>query len=242
MGRYSMRLAAPFADFCGVEVGQLALDVGCGPGALTGELVRRLGVAGVVAVDPSVSFVDAASARHPDVEVHVGSAEGLPFDDDRFDVVAAQLVVHFMADPVAGLREMTRVARRGGVVAACVWDHEGGGGPLEAFWAVVREFDPGAPDESERAGTREGHLGELMAEAGLVDVEDGVLTVSVAHDGFDDWWEPFTLGVGPAGAYVSGLDDDARERLRTRCRATLPTGPFDVVATAWTARGRAERR
>jgi hypothetical protein len=147
-----------------------------------------------------------------------------------------------MADPVAGLREMARVARPGGVVGACVWDHEGGGGPLETFWTAARALDHGVADESERAGTREGHLAELMVEAGLVDVHDGALTVSVAHRGFDEWWEPFTLGVGPAGAYVAGLDPDAREQLRTRCQSTLPTGSFDVVATAWAARGRAERR
>jgi len=241
MGVYSTRLSGPFAEFCGVVPGQRALDVGCGPGALTGELVRLLGAASVVAVDPSPSFVEAASTRHPDVDVRRASSDELPFADGEFDLVAAQLVVHFMGDPVAGIREMGRVARSGGVVAACVWDHQGGGGPLEAFWAVARGFDDDVADESERAGTREGHLVELFAMAGLTDVEGTALTVTVTHRGFDDWWEPFTLGVGPAGVYVSGLTERAREELRARCRAALPDGPFDVVATAWAARGRAGR-
>ena len=98
------------------------LDVGCGPGALTAELVRRLGPGSVSAVDPSEPFVAAARERHPGVDVQRASAEELPFEDQEFDAALAQLVVHFMADPVAGLREMARVTREQGVVAACVWD------------------------------------------------------------------------------------------------------------------------
>ena len=125
MGRYSVQLAPQLADFAGIAAGQRVLDVGCGPGALTGELVQRLGAEAVTAVDPSEPFVAAAKARHPGVEVQRASAESLPFDDGAFDAALAQLVVHFMADPVAGLREMARVTRPGGVVAACVWDHAG---------------------------------------------------------------------------------------------------------------------
>ena len=167
MGRYSVQLAPQLAEFAGVEVGQHVLDVGCGPGALTGELVQRVGGEAVAAVDPSEPFVAAAKARHPDVDVRQASAEQLPFEDDVFDAALAQLVVHFMADPVAGLREMARVTRPGGVVAACVWDHAGHRSPLAVFWRAARELDPGARDESELAGAREGHLVGLFAEAGL---------------------------------------------------------------------------
>ena len=104
------------------------LDVGCGPGALTSELVARVGAVNVVAVDPSVMFVEAARSRHPGVDVRQAAAERLPFTDDEFDAALAQLVVHFMTDPVAGLTEMARVTRPEGVVAACVWDHAGDGG------------------------------------------------------------------------------------------------------------------
>ena len=238
MGRYSAPLASAFADFAAVDAGQRVLDVGCGPGALTAELVRRLGPTAVVAVDPSEPFVAAASQRHPDVDVRRAKAEALPFDDATFDVALAQLVVHFMADPVTGLREMARVTVDGGVVAACVWDHEGGGSPLSAFWDAARAVDPDVHDEADLAGAREGHLAELFHAAGLDDVTDGTVSATVEHTTFDEWWEPFLLGVGPAGAYVAGLDDEGRDALRERCRATLPPPPFSVTATAWAARGR----
>ena len=135
MGRYSRQLSPQLADLAGVQRGQRALDVGCGPGALTTELVARLGADHVAAVDPSESFVAAARERHPGVAVFKASAEALPFEAGAFDAALAQLVVHFMSDPVAGLTEMGRVTRRGGVVAACVWDHAGVGGPLRHFWA-----------------------------------------------------------------------------------------------------------
>ena len=127
MGRWSQPLALGFADLAGVRGGQRALDVGCGPGALTEQLVARLGSAAVAAIDPSASFVAATRERFPDVDARSGSAEELPFADDAFDLALAQLVVHFMADPVRGLAEMARVTRPGGLVAACVWDHGGDG-------------------------------------------------------------------------------------------------------------------
>jgi SAM-dependent methyltransferase len=239
MGRYSVPLAPGLADLAGVVAGQRALDVGCGPGALTGELVQRLGAHAVAAVDPSLSFVEAARARHPGVDVRAGAAESLPWNDASFDCVLAQLVVHFMADAVAGIREMARVCVRGsgGTVAACVWDHAGGRGPLALFWDAVREMDAQVEDESRLAGAREGHLEQLFREAGLGSVEGRLLTVRVAHPSFDDWWEPFTLGVGPAGAHTAALDRDRRLELRDRCRARLSEGPFVVDAGAWAARG-----
>jgi SAM-dependent methyltransferase len=238
MGRYSEPLAVLFADLAGVRRGQRALDVGCGPGALTAELVRRLGPDAVHAVDPSERFVAAVRERCPGVDVRLAAAEHLPFDEDEggFDVTLAQLVVHFMKSPVAGLREMARVTRYGGVVAACVWDHAGDRGPLTAFWTAVRELDPSADDESELAGVREGHLAELFTQAGLGVAEDTALTVQVRHATFEEWWEPFTLGVGPAGTYVASLTGEQREALRERCRQTLGPTPVEVSATAWAVR------
>ncbi len=198
MGRYSAPLAPEFADFAAVVAGQRVLDVGCGPGALTTELVARLGAAAVSAVDPSEPFVEAARKRHPGVDVHRAAAEQLPFEDDAFDAALAQLVVHFMARPVEGLRELARVTRSGGVVAACVWDHAGGRGPLSLFWEAARRLDPHVEGESQLAGASEGHLGQLFREAGLHEIEEGVLAVTLEHSSFEDWWEPFTLGVGPA--------------------------------------------
>jgi SAM-dependent methyltransferase len=236
MGRYSEPLAGRFADWAGVRPGQRALDVGCGPGALTAQLVERLGADRVTAVDPSASFVAAARSRFPDVDVRAGVSEQLPFADDQFDVALAQLVVHFMTDPVTGLHEMARVTRPAGAVAACVWDHAGGGGPLSLFWGAVHDTDPAAHDESALAGAREGHLAELCEAAGLAHVEASMLTVTVPYASFAEWWEPFTLGVGPAGDYVEQLDEARRDALRRRCEQLLPASAFAVDAAAWCVR------
>src|SRR5437763_15343989 len=237
MGRYSVPLAPQLANLAMITVGQRVLDVGCGPGALTAELVRRLGPDAVSAVDPSEPFVAAAAERQPGVSVQRAAAEQLPFEDQAFDAALAQLVVHFMADPVRGLREMARVTRKEGVVAACVWDHAGGQGPLGVFWQAARELDHDVHDESQLAGAREGHLAQLFREAGLHEVEEGVLSVDVEHPSFEEWWEPFTLGVGPAGSYAAGLDRQRQAELRELCRARLPAAPFVLTARAWAARG-----
>jgi SAM-dependent methyltransferase len=237
MGRYSVLLSPQLADLAGVHPGQRVLDVGCGPGALTAELVTRLGPTAVAAVDPSAPFVAAARLRHPGVNVLQASAEHIPFPDHAFDAALAQLVVHFMNDPVAGLAEMARVTRQDGVVAACVWDHAGGQGPLSLFWEAARELDPGVDDESRLAGAREGHLAELFNAAGLGEIEAATVSASLEHPSFETWWEPFTGGVGPAGAYVAGLDPERRAELREACRRLLPDPPFLLTARAWAARG-----
>ena len=238
MGRYSAPLSPLLADFAGVESGQRVLDVGCGPGALTAELVRRLRPVAVTAVDPSEPFVEAVAERLPGVAAHCAGAEELPFPDASFDAALAQLVVHFMTDPVAGIREMRRVTRPGGVVAACVWDF-GGGGPLDLFWAAAHALDPDVEGEAHLAGAQEGQLAGLFEEAGLEEVEDGTLDITVEHPTFEDWWEPFTLGVGPGGGYVAELAPEEVERLREECRRRLPEAPFALNGRAWAARGNA---
>ncbi len=237
MGRFSGQLAPLFADFAGVEASGRALDVGCGPGALTAELVARLGASNVAAIDPSEPFVAAVRERNGEVDVRQAPAERIPFADGAFDFALAQLVVHFMADAVAGLREMARVSRPGGVVAACVWDYYGRTSPLSPFWAALEEFDSAAENEAHLAGAREGHLGELLEAAGLGDVRQSSLSVGVEFGSFDEWWAPYELGVGPAGAYVAGLDDARREELRELCRARMPHAPFTITGKAWAARG-----
>jgi SAM-dependent methyltransferase len=236
MGRYSQTLAPQMADLAGGRDGDRVLDVGCGPGALTSVLVDRFGPHHVAAVDPSEPFVGAARTRHPGVDVRQASAEALPFDDDAFDAALAQLVVHFMSDPVRGIGEMGRVTRPGGTVVACVWDHAGGLGPLGLFWSVARELDPGIRDESDLPGARAGHLEQLFADAGLRDIEPSTLVADRTHPTFEDWWDPFEHGVGPAGAYVATLDPERRATLRDRCRAALPDAPFTIPARAWAVR------
>src|SRR6476646_5851735 len=237
MGRYSSQLSAQLADLAGIEAGQRVIDVGSGPGALTGELVRRRGANAVAAVDPSEQFVEAARERHPGVDVQLAPAEQLPFEDDEFDAALAQLVVHFMSDPVAGLAEMRRVTRPDGVVAASVWDLGGGRAPISPYWQAARDLDPNLTGESDRAGGREGGLVELFKAAGLREVEQAELTATREYETFDEWWYPYTLGVGPAGAHAQSLDPDELAAVRELCRQVLPEPPFAFAATAWAARG-----
>ncbi|WKG02176.1 class I SAM-dependent methyltransferase [Mycolicibacterium sp. HK-90] len=233
MGRYAEPLAKVFVEFSGVGAGDEVLDVGCGPGALTAHLLS-VG-ADVAAIDPSPPFVDAVRAGYPDVDVRQGVAEELPYDADSFDAALAQLVVHFMPDPVAGIGQMARVTRSGGVVAACVWD--GPTGALAPFWDAVHLIDPEAEDEALLSGAHRGHLTEIFEAAGLRAVAERPIAVDVVHPTFEEWWEPYTFGVGPAGDHVRRLDDDGRARLASVAREQLGAGPFTVTATAWAARG-----
>jgi SAM-dependent methyltransferase len=238
MGRFSEPLADQFVDLVEPIHGQRALDVGCGPGAMTERLVARLGTPAVSAIDPSASFVEAATTRLPGVDVRRADAEELPYPDATFDLTVAQLVVHFMSDPPAAAREMSRVTRPGGLVAASVWDYGGGRDPLATFWCAVREMDPAVPGEAALFGARQGQVAALLADTGLSDVGELTLTVRLTCATFDQWWEPFTLGVGPAGSHYASLDETARDELRSRCAALQPEAPFDVSATAWVALGR----
>jgi SAM-dependent methyltransferase len=242
IGRYSRLLAGQMADLAGVAAGDRAIDVGCGPGALTVELVARLGADHVAAVDPSESFVAAARERLPGVDVRRAAAESLPFAEAAFDAALAQLVVHFMTDPVVGIREMARVTRPGGAVVACVWDIGGGRSPLTPFWAAARSIDPGAPTEMERAGTHAGQLDAIFRAAGLEGVEESEIRADTVHPDFEDWWVPFEIGAGPVAPYMASLDVETKARIRERARAMLPSGPVPITARAWAARGRVAGR
>jgi SAM-dependent methyltransferase len=237
MGRYSVLLAPQFADFAGIREGMRVVDVGAGSGVLTAELVQRLGAENVAAIDPSTRFVDAVRERHPGVDVRQGRAEQLPYADGEFDAALSQLVVHFMRDPVAGIAEMGRVTRAGGPVAACVWDLAGGRSPVSPFWRAANDVVPSTDDESERAGGSEGSLASLFTESGIAQVESSDLVIDVHHDSFEEWWEPFVLGVGPASAYLNKLDPATRDAIRERARELMPTGPHTIEWHAWAARG-----
>src|SRR3954451_1438322 len=232
MGRFSEPLAAELVLLVDPQPVQRALDVGCGPGALASVLAERLGGAAVAAVDPSEAFVDACRARLPEVDVRRATAEQLPFRDDEFDVALANLVVHFMGDPVAGGAEMARVTRPGGVVGATVWDHSGEEGPLSLFWKAVRSLDPGHPGDP-LGGPVQETLPQLFRDVGLDDVERTALTVRAPFASFEDWWDPMTFGIGPAGEHVAGLGEEERERLRSRAQELAPPAPFELPGLAW---------
>ncbi|MFZ2013266.1 MAG: methyltransferase domain-containing protein [Nocardioides sp.] len=240
-GRFARALAHESVDIVDPRPSQRVLDVGCGPGALTALLVDRVVAGAVSAADPDAAFVEATQALLPGVDVRRAAAERLPHADTTFDSTADQLVVHFMTDPVAGLREMARVTRPGGTVTACVWDNAGGAGTLSSLWRAARDLDPGVRDESDAAGAREGRLAQLAHEAGLVRVESSRLTVEIIISTFDAWWEPFNLGVGSGGACVRALQAPHREELRSRLERAWGPGPFTVPASAWCIHAEAAR-
>jgi len=239
MGRYAAGLAPKLADGAGVRAGMRVLDVGCGPGALAVELAGRVGEANVAAIDPAPRFAAACRARVPGADVREGVAESLPWDDGTFDAALSSLVVAWMSDADQGIGEMVRVTRPGGTVAAAMWDLAGGGLPmLSHFWRAARELDPSIADDQPRAGVCEGDLVERFGRAGLQSVTGGTLETSVDYAGFDDYWEPFTGGGGPASsAFYASLDAAGKARLRDTVRASLPGGPFTLSGRAWLALG-----
>jgi len=244
VGRYGAQLAEALIAFAGVRDGTQALDVGCGPGALTRALAQRLGAAAVRAADPSAPFVRACRERLPGVEVAQARAEDLPFAGDGFDATLAQLVVNFLDDAPAGVREMGRVTRSGGVVAACVWDYAGDMTLLRAFWDAAREVDSRAAAADEGVvmrWCREGELGRLWRYAGLRDVRSGALVVRASYTDFEDLWSPLPSGVAPSGAFCAALDDERRAALHDAYRRRLGVGhgPFELTARAWAVAGTA---
>jgi SAM-dependent methyltransferase len=241
MGRYSIALAEQFADAAGVVAGDRAIDVGCGPGALTGVLVARLGAEAVYACDPSPPFRDECAARHPGVVVKPGRAESIPFETDAVDHAMAQLVLHFVSEPRQAALEMARVVRPGGRVSACVWDFDEGMQMLRGFWDAALSLDPDAPDEARtlRFG-RPGEIAETFASAGLEEIVESTLSVESTYQSFDELWNGFLAGVGPAGAHCVSLPDADRERLRAALFARFgsPADAFTLGALARCAVGR----
>jgi ubiquinone/menaquinone biosynthesis C-methylase UbiE len=240
MGRYSRELAAKMVAFAGVEEAMRALDVGCGPGSLTETLAARVGAKRVAAADPSESFVSACRERVSQADVRVASAEALPWPDESFDAVLSQLVLNFMRDARAGVSEMKRVARRGGVVASATWDYSDGMRMLRVFFDSALVLDPEAPDEGKTMRFQDPEsLASLWQELGFDSVETAALEVEGAYTSFDDYWNPFTEGVGPGGSYCASLTPDHRAALREECRKRLgdPREPFVLSARAWAVRG-----
>jgi SAM-dependent methyltransferase len=242
IGRYGSELASAFMGVADVRPGQRALDVGCGGGTSTRPLVELLGPENVMAVDPDVRAVCTCRTELPGVEVRVASVEELPFADDEFDVVLAQLVVSLMSDAQAGVSEMRRVARSGRVVATCVWDFAAGMTLLRTFWDAAVALDSGAASRDQartRALATPQELRALWRSAGLRSVTTGELRVGAGYRGFDDLWGPLVAPDGAPGAYYAELAARHRDALCREVRRRLgsPTGPFRLTARAWYVRG-----
>jgi SAM-dependent methyltransferase len=242
MGRWSRGLAPLLLSFAGVEAGDEVLDVGCGTGALA-FAAATIPEVRAVGVDPSSAFVQAAQRACEGgdrVRFQVGHAAALPFPDAAFHRTLSMLVLNFVSDSVAALGEMTRVTRPNGVVAAAVWDYGDGMEMLRLFWDAAVALDPAAAgrDEGRMPLSRRGELSALWREAGLRNVEEAPLTLEMAFSSFDDYWQPFLYGQGPAGAYVSALAEPARVQLRTSLRDRVGSDKrFTLVARAWAVRG-----
>ena len=235
MGRYSERLAPLFADFAGVQSGQKVVDVGAGTGALTAELLRR--GADVAAVDPSPPFVAALQRKFPGADMRAGPAEDLPWPDETFDAALAQLVLTFMSDAPAGIAEMRRVVRPGGVVAACMWDRKG----MDMLAAVLRTQEALAARGSTEALTLYRSRDEvegLFLGSGFTDVKTELLEVEREYGGFDELWDTMQGGVGPAGAWLKALDDETRAKARDELHRQVgePSGAFTLHGRAWATR------
>lgn len=244
IGRWSRRVAPAFLAWLDVPAGRRWLDVGCGTGALGSAIVELARPSSVAGVEPSEGFLDAARARLGErVALHRGSATAIPIPDGAVDVVVSGLVLNFVPDARAALGEMARVTGPSGTIAAYVWDYADKMEVIRRFWDAAIELDPSAAslDEARRFPLcRRDALAELFARAGLRDVDVTEIDVDAHFASYDDYWEPFSGGQGPAPSYVASLDDTARARLRDCARSRVDTGAsgsFTLTARAWAARG-----
>ena len=245
MGRWSRRLAPVLVEWAGVRAEETILDVGSGTGALASTIGQSLPSIRVIGLDPSSAYVRHARQQNrlPAVRFLVGTAQALPFRDRSFDRTLSLLALNFMPMPAAALREMVRVTRSAGAVAAAVWDYGHGMEMLRVFWDEAVALDHGAASRDERHMplSNDGELGELWRTSGLQSVEERALVIEQTFATFDDYWTAFLGGQGPAGAYTRSLPGTSRARLEERLRARLvPNGgddPFTLRARAWAVRG-----
>jgi SAM-dependent methyltransferase len=239
MGRYSTRLAPAFADFAGIHAGQRVLDCGAGTGALTTELVSRLGPDSVVVAEPSPRFVDGLKAKFPDLDVRLAPAEDLPWPDGELDAALAQLVIAFVTDAPAAVSELRRVVREGGVVAICMWDLGGGMEMLAAIGRARHVVTNEPVGDETMTNWRPEEMTGLLEGAGLRDIAFETLEVESAYSDYDEFWSTLLGGVGPAGAFLQTLDAEGKEKMRVATHRELgsPEGPFTLHARCNAVRG-----
>lgn len=249
MGRWSRLLAPPFIAFAGIKNGDRVLDVGTGTGSVASTVEAAMPASQIVGVDPSPAFIAYAqkAAKSDRVQYQVGDAQALPFKAGSFDHVLALLVMNFIPDENKAIAEMRRVTRPQGFVSACVWDYDAGMQMLRFFWDEAVALDPAIEPRDERHMklSRQGQLGELWKKAGLINIREEPLVIDQAYASFDDYWDSFTRGAGPGGAYVVSLSQDRRRLLEARMRKRLlgdrQDGAFTLKAKAWCVRGEVPR-
>lgn len=243
VGRWSRQVAPLFLSWLGIPAGRRWLDVGCGTGALCAAIVDHCSPSSVVGVEPSDGFLKTAKENLADrAALHQGSATAIPLGATSVDVVVSGLVLNFVPDQRAALAEMARVTGKGGTIAAYVWDYAGKMEPMRYFWDAAVELDPNAAqlDEGIRFPLcRPEALEKRFAGAGLKGVEVKPIDIPTPFTNFDDYWQPFLGGQGPAPAYAMSLDETARARLRDRIRERIPVqadGSVSLTARAWAVR------
>jgi SAM-dependent methyltransferase len=244
IGRWSREVAPLFLSWLSVPPGGKFADVGCGTGALCAAILDHCAPSLVVGIEPSAGFLKTAKENLAGrALMFQGSATSIPLDDASMDVVVSGLVLNFVPDPRAALVEMMRVTRRGGTLAAYVWDYAGKMELIRHFWDAAVELDAGAASLHEGARfplCRQEALTELFASAKLDAIETTALDIATRFASFDDYWQPFLGGQGPAPAYAMSLDEAARTRLRDRLRERVDRrgkGSVSLVARAWAIRG-----
>lgn len=246
MGRWSARLAPLFVRFAAIPDGGRVLDVGCGTGSLVSAVAAAAPHFTIVGIDQALPAVQYARTRFADprITIEQGNALDLPDPTGAFHQTLSLLVLTFMPHPEQAVREMRRVTRPGGTVAACIWDSEG----FEMnwlFWEVARSVEPASAARAERGSRfdQPGQLAALWQATGLEDVEESVLDMRTDFTSFDDYWQPLLhgSGSGPRGVYVAGLSpahrDALRRALQARLQADSPDGGFSLRAQALAVRG-----
>lgn len=246
MGRWSRRVAPVFARWIDAAPGARWIDIGCGTGIVTSAVLAACEPSGILGIDSSDVFLRSATADVPDprASFRQGDAQAVTEPDDSFDVAVSGLVLNFLPDKDAAIREMTRIVRPGGDVALYVWDYAGHMQVMRMFFDVATVLDPKAAEYDDKIKApicRPKPLMEILTRFGLRDVEVRAIDIPAAFDSFDDYWTPFLGGTGSAPKYCMSLDEAARERLKQEVRRRLPTGPDGEILLAiraWAAKGR----